>query len=78
MRASEQQQTGGAGANEVMAKFQRIGWAPHRTDALHDLGTDLIVALRDKRRFERGLGLGVQVKAGASWFGSVEKNADGE
>ena len=43
MRATEQEQTAGAGTYEAMAKFQRIGWAPHRTDALHDHGTDLIV-----------------------------------
>ncbi len=35
MRATEQEQTAGAGTYEAIAKFQRIGWAPHRTDALH-------------------------------------------
>lgn len=67
MRASEQEQTGGAGASEVTAAFQRIGWgvAPN---PFHDLGTDLFVLARDARGFELGNVAGVQVKAGRSWF----------
>ena len=76
MRASESEQTGGAGIHEVMAKFERLGWAPHQTEALHDLGTDLVVAVRDERRFELGLGFGAQIKSGSSWFTSVEKDPD--
>lgn len=76
MRASEQEQTGGAGTHEVMAKFERIGWGPVRNDA-HDLGTDLLVEARDGRRFQRGLIVGVQVKAGRSWFEDEERDADG-
>ncbi len=30
MRATEQEQTGGAGVSEVSAKFQRIGWGRFR------------------------------------------------
>jgi len=42
MRATEQEQTAGAGTYEATAKFQRIGCAPHRIDALHDHGADLM------------------------------------
>ena len=60
MRASEQESTGSAGVSAVCAKFEMIGWAPARNEA-HDLGTDLLVAARDFRRFDRGLIAGVQV-----------------
>ena len=42
MRATEQEQTAGAGTYEATAKFQRIGCAPHRIVLLHDHGTDLM------------------------------------
>lgn len=68
MRASEQEQTGGAGLSEVTSAFQRIGWGPV-PNTLHDLGTDLFVQARDARSFDRGLIVGAQVKAGPSYFG---------
>ncbi|WP_165491816.1 DUF4365 domain-containing protein [Egibacter rhizosphaerae] len=77
MRASEQEQTGGAGASEVSAKFQRIGWGPVPNDA-HDLGTDLLVEARDHRLFDRGLIVGAQVKAGSSWFDHEVRDENGE
>ena len=67
MRASEEEQTSTAGVSEVCAKFERIGWGPVRNSD-HDLGTDLLVLARDPRRFDRGLIVGVQVKAGPSYF----------
>ncbi len=76
MRATEEEQTGGAGVNEASAKFQRIGWGPVPNRA-HDLGTDLLVQARDRRRFDRGLIVGVQVKAGASRFSDKELDAKG-
>ncbi len=76
MRAQEQEQTGGAGISEVSAKFQRIGWGPVPNGA-HDLGTDLLVQARDRRRFDRGLIVGVQVKAGASWFEDEVRDEQG-
>lgn len=76
MRATEQEQTGGAGVSEVMGKFERIGWGPVRNEA-HDLGTDLLVQARDSRRFDRGLIVGVQVKAGPTWFETEERDQDG-
>lgn len=77
MRGSEQEQTGGAGVSEVSAKFQRIGWGPVPND-VHDLGTDLLVQARDRRRFDRGSIVGAQVKAGASWFADEHRNDAGE
>ena len=68
MRASEQEQTGGAGLSEVTSAFQRIGWGPV-PNTLHDLGTDLFIQARDARSFDRGLIVGAQVKAGPSYFG---------
>jgi hypothetical protein len=76
VRATEQEQTGGAGVSEVMGKFERIGWGPVRNEA-HDLGTDLLVQARDSRRFDRGLIVGVQVKAGPTWFETEERDQDG-
>lgn len=67
MRASPQEQTGGAGVNDVAANFERMNWGPV-SNTPHDLGTDLFVQARDARRFDRGLPLGVQVRAGSSYF----------
>lgn len=77
MRASKQALTGSAGANEVSAKFERIGWGPVPNHA-HDLGTDLLVQTRDRRRFDRGLIVGAQVKAGSSWFSEEERGESGQ
>lgn len=71
MRASNQEGTGTAGLSDVQANFERIDWAPVR-NAEHDLGTDLLVAARDLRRFDRGVVLGVQVKAGSTPFENPE------
>lgn len=76
MRAHETEQTGGAGVSEVTAKFQRIGWGPVPNHD-HDLGTDLLIQARDSRRFDRGLIVGAQVKAGDSYFAEPE-DVDGE
>ncbi|MBN8727002.1 MAG: DUF4365 domain-containing protein [Xanthomonadales bacterium] len=48
--------------------FERIRWAPLENRDRHDLGTDLLVAARDPRRFDRGALIGVQVKGGPHWF----------
>lgn len=77
MRASQQQQTGGAGIGEVSAAFERLGWGPvenHR----HDLGTDLFLQVRDARLYELGLIVGAQVKAGASYFRDPALGGDGQ
>jgi hypothetical protein len=76
VRASRQESTSTAGVSEVAAKFERIGWGPVQNSA-HDLGTDLLVAARDARRFERGLVIGAQVKAGQSWFDDEQRDGSG-
>lgn len=67
MRVSEQERTERKGLRRVCDDFEAIGWGPVRNSD-HDLGTDLLVLARDERRFDRGLVVGVQVKAGASYF----------
>jgi Domain of unknown function (DUF4365) len=46
-------------------------------NAQHDLGTDLFAQARDARRFDRGLFVGVQVKAGPSYFAQPAHTEDG-
>jgi hypothetical protein len=46
-------------------------------NAQHDLGTDLFVQARDARRFDLGLVVGVQVKAGPSYFADPDLAEDG-
>ena len=67
MRVSKQEETERKGLRNVCDDFEAIGWGPVR-NADHDLGTDLLVQARDQRRFDRGLIVGVQVKAGPSYF----------
>jgi Domain of unknown function (DUF4365) len=76
VKASQQEQTGGAGVNEVSANFARINWGPV-PNAQHDLGTDLLVQARDARGFDLGLVVGVQVKAGPSYFNQPVRTEDG-
>ncbi len=76
-RATRQEQSGGIGAHEVSANFERIGWAPVPNHE-HDLGTDLLIRVRDDRLFEKDLLVGAQVKGGASYFDSDERSDDGE
>lgn len=78
MRASQESSTGGVGVTEVAGLFERIGWAPTENRDRHDLGTDLWVAVRDSRRFDRGALIGVQVKGGESWFKEPVTDAHGE
>lgn len=77
MRAPETEATGTAGASEVAAEFQRFGWGATENSP-HDLGTDLFLAVRDERRFDLGLIVGAQVKAGSSYFGEPKYDNDGE
>jgi len=77
VRASPQEQTGEVGVSEVTADLQRIGWGPVHLNARHDLGTDLFVQVRDVRRFDRGLLVGVQAKGGPSWFKRPARAEDG-
>jgi hypothetical protein len=76
VRASQQEQTSGVGVSDVSANLERINWGPV-PNAQHDLGTDLFVQARDARRFDRGLPVGVQVKAGPSYFEEPARAEDG-
>lgn len=77
MRASPNSITGDIGALEVAGAFTRIGWAPAFNRQEHDVGTDLLVAVRDERAFDRGLLVGVQVKTGPSGFDEPDAADDG-
>src|SRR5437870_1536937 len=74
-RTSDRHQTGAVGVSEIQAKFERIGWGPVRNES-HDLGTDLLIAARDDRQFERGM-VGAQAKGGPSWFEDEVRDNDG-
>jgi tetratricopeptide (TPR) repeat protein len=77
MRAPETEAIGTAGASEVAAEFQRLGWGAME-NARHDLGTDFFLAVRDERRFDLGLIVGAQVKSGPSYFAETKYDDDGE
>ena len=79
MRATRQEQAGGAGVSEVSAAFERLGWGVAE-NARHDLGTDLFVLARDERLFDLGLVVGVQVKSGSvggRYFREPARDDDG-
>lgn len=84
MRSSRERQVGGAGASEVTAAFERLGWGTVE-NTRHDLGTDLYVCARDERLFDLGLLVGVQVKTGETtstrvtrYFREVVRDPGGE
>ena len=84
MRSSREMQVGGAGASEVTAAFERLGWGTVE-NTRHDVGTDLYVCARDERFFDLGLLVGVQVKTGETTgsggtrnFREVARNPGGE
>lgn len=76
MRAPRNEATGTSGETEVLAQFERLGWAGV-VDSRHDTGTDLFLRPRDRRRFELGVLIGAQVKTGPSWFESPHRDGDG-
>ncbi|MDV7178267.1 DUF4365 domain-containing protein, partial [Micrococcus yunnanensis] len=76
MRAPTNEATGTSGESEVLAQFQRLGWAGV-IDSRHDTGTDLYLRPRDARRYELGAFMGAQVKTGSSYFKSPQKDAEG-
>ncbi|RTL69426.1 MAG: DUF4365 domain-containing protein [Pseudonocardiaceae bacterium] len=77
LREDENAQTGDTGELEVAANFSRIGWGPV-ANTRRDLGTDIFVQARDRRRFDLVLFIAVQVKTGPSFFeGCEELDADG-
>lgn len=79
MRAPETERTGSAGHSLVKAQLELLDQAPIDVPRDHDLGLDMLVQVRDERRFESGLLLGVQVKAGrASQSGKGSKGKGGK
>ncbi len=76
MRAPRNEATGTSGESEVLAQFERLGWAGV-IDSRHDTGTDLYLRPRDARRYELGAVMGAQVKTGPSYFSSPNKAPDG-
>lgn len=58
---------GNAGMHDVMAAFDRIGWGA-TSNAESDVGTDLLVQAVDERGDVLRCIVGVQVKAGPSYF----------
>ena len=77
MRSSDRRAIAAAGISTTCALFELLGWSPIRNDP-HDLGTDLWVIASDHRRFLRGLGIGVQVKTGRSYFRRPGRSSDGD
>lgn len=77
MRATKQEQTGGAGVSGVAGAFERLDWGVAE-NGRHDLGTDLFVCARDIRLFDLGLVVGVQVKTGRSYFDEPAHGPRGE
>ena len=61
MRASGNEAKGTSGESYVTAKLEELGCGVVR-DSDHDLGTDLIVSMRDEERYDTGGYIGVQVK----------------
>jgi Domain of unknown function (DUF4365) len=67
MHGWQQERDGSVGESEVMAAFQRLGWGP-MSNRQHDRGSDLFVLVRDERGDEANTMVGLQVKAGSSYF----------
>lgn len=65
------------GLHRVMADLVSLGWGPV-DNRQHDLGTDLLVHVRDDRGFDRALLIGAQVKAGNSYFTAPSRQPDVE
>jgi hypothetical protein len=77
IRAAETTDTGNLGEAAAVKAFASLDWPATPTTAAQDLGTDLLIAARD-RRFHRGEYLGAQVKSGASNLDSPITDDDGE
>jgi len=69
MRASKNEAKGMSGESYVMAKLEEFGFGVVQNNR-HDLGTDLLVFVRDQRGFDLGGLMGVQVK---NWPSLVNK-----
>ena len=77
IRAAEATDTGDLGEAAAVKAFASLRWPATRTTAAQDHGTDMLIAVRD-RRFHRGEYLGAQVKSGPSNLNSQIFADDGE
>ncbi len=68
MRQPENRQLGARGQSAVKLFFEDLGWGAIETSGEHDLGTDLLVQIRDGDLTDLSLMFGVQVKTGDCWF----------
>lgn len=66
MRVPDTDPVGRIGLEETKADFSRLKWGANEN--MHDVGTDLLIAVRDTRGFDLGILVGAQVKSGPSWF----------
>lgn len=60
-------QRGRRGETHARSFFEDLGWGVIETGD-HDLGTDLIINIRDEERRDLAVWAGAQVKTGDSWF----------
>ena len=77
MKTSREGHQGALGVTEVARNFERLGWGTI-VNARHDYGTDLFMLVLDRSGVDRGLLVGAQVKAGASFFKEAKTADDGE
>jgi hypothetical protein len=76
MRVPDSDPIGRFGLEETKADFSRIKWGANEN--LHDVGTDLVIAVSDARGFDLGILVGAQVKSGSSWFSEPTSDPDQE
>ena len=77
MRASGNEAKGTSGESYVTAKLEELGCGVVR-DSDHDLGTDLVVSMRDEERYDTGGYIGVQVKNWPRLMDNLSINNDDE
>jgi len=75
MRAPKNEATGTSGETFVAAYFEQLGWGV-MPNPKHDLGTDMVVQVRDDAGYDLGMLIGVQAKSGPTWFKEPCKDGD--
>jgi hypothetical protein len=78
MRQPDTAQKGAEGEEAVALAFVRLGWGAVKVPREYDLGTDLLLLVRDERRFDPGLVLGAQIKSGPTAFEEPRKDESGQ
>lgn len=77
MSNGSSERVGSIGQGAVVLALRRLGWGPIPNE-LHDRGTDIFAQVRDEADVDLGLLVGVQVKAGDSYFSEPVRDGDGE